>query len=328
MIREIAKGLALGAAMLCGPAALAQSPWPEGRTIKIVVPFAAGGATDVIARIMGEKLSRMWTTPAAAASVVIENKGGAGGNIGTEQVARAEPNGDTILIVSVGLATNPYLYKKLSYDPAADFAPVSLVALVPNMLITGNDKPYKTVAELVAWGKANPGKLTYASSGVGTSIHLSGELFKKLSGVDMTHVPYRGSAPAVQDVMAGRVDVMFDNITSSLQQVRGGTLRGVAITTAKRSSFAPELPPVNDVVPGFDVSSWFAFFVPAKTPRAIVDRLARDTKTALEDAGVKEKFAALAAEAVGSTPEELGAFVKVENDRWGKLIRDAGISAE
>ncbi len=333
MIRQIAIALALATTMLPGAPASAQGPaaptnWPEGRTIKIVVPFAPGGATDVIARIMGEKLSRIWTTPSVSTSVIIENKGGAGGNIGTEQVARAEPNGDTILLVSVGLATNPYLYKKLSYDPAADFAPVSLVALVPNMLITGNEKPFKTVAELVAWGKANPGALTYASSGVGTSIHLSGELFKKLTGVDMTHVPYRGSAPAVQDVMAGRVDVMFDNITSSLQQVRGGTLRGLAITTGKRSSFAPELPPVNDAVPGFDVSSWFAFFVPARTPRPIIDRLARDTKTALADAGVQEKFAALAAESVGSTPEELGAFLNAENERWSKLIRDAGIRAE
>jgi tripartite-type tricarboxylate transporter receptor subunit TctC len=200
--------------------------------------------------------------------------------------------------------------------------------MVPNMLIAGKHLPVNNVAELVAYGKANPGKLTFASSGVGTSIHLSGELFKKLTGVQMTHVPYRGSSPAIQDIMGGRVDIMFDNITSSLQQVRGGTLKGLAITTAKRSPFAPELPPVNDAVQGFDVSSWFALFAPAKTPAAMIEKMAADTKIALADAGVKSKLDALAAESVGSTPKELGDFVARESDIWGKLIREQKIAAE
>ena len=320
--RTVVTGLA-GLALPVTTRARAQTGWPQGRTIKVVVPFAAGGATDIIARIVSDKLSQMWN-----ASVVVENKGGAGGNIGTEQVARAEPNGDTLLLVSVGLATNPYLYPKLSWDPVADFAPVSLVAMVPNMLIAGHHLPVKSVAELMAYGKANPGKLTFASSGVGTSIHLSGELFKKMAGIDMTHVPYRGSAPAIQDIMGGRVDIMFDNITSSLAQVRGGTLKGLAITTAKRSPFAPDLPPVADALPGFDVSSWFAFFAPKKVPQPIVDRMAADTRLALADAGVKSKLDALAAEAVGSTPAELGAFLAKESDTWGKLIKGAAIVAE
>ena len=319
--RSFSAGLA---ASLTLPAmARAQSAWPQGRNIKIVVPFAAGGATDIIARIMADKLGQMWNC-----SIVVDNKGGAGGNIGTEAAARAEPNGETFLLVSVGLATNPYLYPKLGYDPVGDFAPVSLVAMVPNMLIAGKHLPVTSTAELIAYGKANPGKLTYASSGVGTSIHLSGELFKKLTGVELTHVPYRGSAPAIQDIMGGRVDVMFDNITSSLAQVRGGTLNGLAITTAKRSPFAPELPPVADAVPGYDVSSWFAFFAPKKTPPEMVARMAADTKVALTDPLVKSRLDALAAEAVGSTPAELAAFLAKESETWGKLIKDQGIRAE
>ena len=319
--RSFSAGLAASLAL---PAmARAQGAWPQGRNIKIVVPFAAGGATDIIARIMADKLGQMWNC-----SIVVDNKGGAGGNIGTEAAARAEPNGETFLLVSVGLATNPYLYPKLGYDPVGDFAPVSLVAMVPNMLIAGKHLPVTSTAELIAYGKANPGKLTYASSGVGTSIHLSGELFKKLTGVELTHVPYRGSAPAIQDIMGGRVDVMFDNITSSLAQVRGGTLNGLAITTAKHSPFAPELPPVADAVPGYDVSSWFAFFAPKKTPPDMVARMAADTKVALTDPLVKSRLDALAAESVGSTPAELAAFLAKESETWGKLIRDQGIRAE
>ena len=309
--------------VLATGAAHAQPAWPQGRTIRIIVPFAAGGATDVIARIMGDKLSRLWS-----ASIVIENRGGAGGNIGTDMAARAAPDGDTMLMVSVGMATNIYLYKKLSYDPVADFAPVSLVARVPNMLIAGADRPYRSVPELIAWGRANPGKLSFASSGVGTSIHLSGELFKKLTGVDMAHVPYRGSAPALQDILGGRVDLMFDNITASLPQARAGLVQALGVTTAQRSVSAPELPPIADTVPGFDVSSWFAFFAPAKTPPAIVERMSRDVRAALADPAVREKFAALAAEPVGSTPKELEDFFARERDTWGKLIREAGLSAE
>ena len=298
--RSFSAGLAAGLAL---PAlARAQSGWPQGRNIRLIVPFAAGGATDIIARIIADKLGQMWNC-----SIIVDNKGGAGGNIGTEVAARAEPNGETFLLVSVGLATNPYLYPKLGYDPVGDLAPVSLVAMVPNMLVAGKHLPVNNVAELIAYGRANPGKLTYASSGVGTSIHLSGELFKKLTGVEMTHVPYRGSAPAIQDIMGGRVDVMFDNITSSL---------------------APELPPIADAVPGYDVSSWFALFAPRKTPQEMVTRMGADTKIALTDPVVKSRLDALAAEAVGSTPAELAAFLAKESETWGKLIKEQGIRAE
>ncbi len=315
--------VALALALLAPQVAFAQNGWPAGHTIKIIVPFPPGGATDVIARIMADKLARMWN-----ASVIVENKAGAGGNIGNEQVARAEPNGDTILMTSPGVATNPFLYDKINYDPLADFTHVSLVALVPNILVMAPDKPFKSVSDIIVAAKAAPGKLTYASSGVGTTIHLTGELFKRVTGADILHVPYRGSSPALTDLMAGRTDFMFDNISSSLPQVRGGALKALAVTTLKRSPFAPDLPLVADTLPGFNVSSWFGFSLPVKTPNAIVAKLAADTKVAVSDADVKAKLESLAAEPIGSTTAEFTAFVKSETDVWGKVIREGKIRAE
>lgn len=313
----------LGASVLMPQSGMAQAAWPQGRTIKLVVPFAPAGATDVLGRLIADKLGQSWGT-----NLVVENRPGAGSNIGTEAVAKAEPNGDTLLIVSVGLATNQYLYPKVNYDPVRDFAPITMVALVPNLLVVNNQLPVKDVAELVAYAKANPGKLTYASSGVGTSLHLAGELFQKLTGTKMVHVPYRGSSQAIQDLVGGRVDLMFDNITSALPQARAGSIRALAVTTAKRAPTAPEFPPIADTVPGFDVSSWFALFAPAKTPKAIIDKVQGDTKAALADPAVRAKMDALAAQPVGDTPAELGAFLQSEMKKWGDLIRTAGIKAE
>ena len=196
-----------------------QGAFPGSRTIKLVVPFPPAGATDIIARIWAEKIGALW-----GSNLVVENKPGAGGNIGTEQVARGEQDGTQLLIASVGMATNQFLYPKLNYDPVADFQPISLLALVPNLLVVGNHVPARNVADLIAFGKANPGKLTYGSSGVGTSVHLSGELFKKLTGVDMVHLPYRGTAQATQDLIGGRIDLIFDNITQAVGHVRGLSL--------------------------------------------------------------------------------------------------------
>jgi tripartite-type tricarboxylate transporter receptor subunit TctC len=315
--------VASAAAGIAAPCVLrAQSTWPTGRQIKIVVPFPPAGATDVLARLTAERFGEYW-----GARLVVENKPGAGGNIGTDQVAKSAPDGDNILIFSVGMATNPFLYQNMPYDPIRDFDPVSLIAMVPNILIAGKHTPYNTAKEFVDYAKANPGKVTYGSSGVGTSLHLSGELFNKLTGAKMQHVPYRGAAPAIQDLLAGQIDVVLDNITSALPQVRAGAVKGLAITTAMRSQFAPELTPLADVVPGFDVTSWFAFFVPKGTPRAIIDRIHADTKRALAEPLIKDRMAALAAESIGSTPEELGALLKSETDKWGKLIVEAGIRA-
>lgn len=314
---------ALAAAGLLSPQALrAQAAWPQGRNVKITIPFPPAGATDVLGRIMAERFGAFWGT-----RVVVENKPGAGGNIGAEQVARSAPDGDNILIFSVGMATNPHLYPNMTYDPIKDFDPVSLIAMVPNILIAGKHTPYNTIQEFVAFAKANPGKVTYGSSGIGTSLHLAGELFNKMTGARMQHVPYRGAALAIQDLLAGQIDVVLDNITSALPQAQSGAVKGLAITTAKRSVHAPDLPPIADVVPGFDVTSWFAFFVPKGTPRPIIDRIQGDVRRALAEPEVKTKMAALAAESVGSTPEELGALLKAETEKWGQLIREQGIKA-
>ncbi|MGL4636084.1 MAG: Bug family tripartite tricarboxylate transporter substrate binding protein [Beijerinckiaceae bacterium] len=313
---------AAGAAALAPKAASAQGAWPAGRQIKMIVPFPPAGATDVLGRLLSERFGEYW-----GARILVENKPGAGGNIGTDQAAKSAPDGDTILIVSVGMATNPYLYANLTYDPVKDFEPVALVAMVPNILIAGLHTPYNSVKEFVDFAKANPGKVTYGSSGVGTSVHLSGELFQKLVGTKMQHVPYRGTALAIQDMIAGQIDVIFDNITAALPQAQGGKVKALGITTAKRSPFAKDLAPVAETVPGFDVTSWFALFVPKGTPRAIIDRINADTKRALAEQTMKDRLAALGAEAVGSTPEELGQFLKSEGDKWGKLIQEVGIKA-
>ncbi len=315
---------ALGAGAIAAPgSAFAQAPWPQGRTIKLVVPFPPAGATDVLGRLVADKLGQSW-----GINFVVENRAGAGGNIGTDAVAKAEPNGDTLLIVSVGMATNQYLYPKLNYDPVKDLAPITMVALVPNLLVVNKDLPVKSVADLVAYAKANPGKLSYGSSGIGTSVHLSGEYFQKLTGTKMVHVPYRGTAQATQDLIGGRIDLIFDNITQALPHVRAGSIRGLGITTAKRSPAAPEFAPIAETVPGFDVSSWFALFAPAKTPQAIIDKIQADTKAGLADPALRAKMDQLAAEPVGGTPAELAAFLQGEMTKWGGLIKEIGIKVE
>jgi tripartite-type tricarboxylate transporter receptor subunit TctC len=314
-----AAGLALGG--LAAPA-LGQAPWPQGRTLRLVVPFPPAGATDNIARIVANRLGEMWGVP-----IVVDNRAGAGGNIGNEAVARAEPDGTTILMGSPGLATNQYLYRQLSYDPIGDFAPVTLIALVPNLLVVGRHVPVATTAELIARARANPG-MTFATSGIGTSVHLSGELFRRLANVDITAVHYRGSAPATQDIIGGRVDMIFDNISQILPHVRAGSVKALGITTPRRSAFAPDIPPVADTVPGFDTTSWFGFLFPARTPAEIVAKLQADTKTALDSAAVRERLAVLGAEVVGSTPEEFAAHIRRESETWGRIIREASIRAE
>lgn len=313
----------LGASLALSSAGLAQAPWPQGRTLRLVVPFPPAGATDILGRLMAEKLGQAWGT-----NIVVENRPGAGGNIGTDVVAKADPTGDTLLIVSVGMATNQYLYAKLNYDPAKDLTPVTMVALVPNLLVVSNNLPVKSVAELVAYAKANPGKLTYGSSGVGTSVHLSGELFQKLTGTKMVHVPYRGTAQATQDLIGGRIDLIFDNITQALPHARAGSVRGLGITTAQRSPSAPEFEPIADTVPGFDVSSWFALFVRAGTPQAVIDKINADAKAALTDPTVRSRMDGLAAEPLGNSPAELGAFLQTEMKKWGDLIKEVGVKVE
>ncbi len=315
----------LAAASALAPAlstrASAQSGWPN-RYVRLVVPFPPGGGTDAIARVVSVKLSEMW-----GQQMVVENRGGGATNIGTEAVARAEPDGYTILLQSLPLAVNQFLFPSIPYDPVADLAPVSLLCDYPNIMVVPNNSPAHSVTDFIAHAKANRGKISFASSGHGTSVHLSGELFKRMAGIEMLHVPYRGAGPAFNDLIPGRVDVMFNNIGAVLPLIQGGKLRGLAVTSAKRTPAAPDLPPIAEVgVPGFDVSSWYAFFAPARTPPDIIRKLHADTVTALNDHATKQKLEGLGVVVRGSTPNELAAFLKAEMGKWGPVIKEAGIT--
>lgn len=303
-------------------AAQATSPqaWPN-RFVKLVVPFTPGGGIDGIGRIVGARLSEMW-----GQQVVVENKPGAGGNIASEFVARSAPDGYTMYITAAGLAVNRYLFQAINYDPVADFAPVTLICLFPNLLVVPNSSPLRSVADLLAEARKNPGKVTFASPGHGSSPHMSGELFKYMAKVDLTHVPYRGASPAYTDVIAGRVDCTFAVMASGLPLVQGGQLRALGVTTGARVAAAPDIPTIAEAgVPGYDTSSWFAFFVPAKTPDDIVRKMHADTVAVLREPPIKAKLDQLGVVIVGSTPNELGAHLRAEMDKWGPVIKAANI---
>ena len=316
--------VALSAATLAHPlmtGGVRAQTWPN-RFVRLVVPFAPGGANEAFARNLAARLSELW-----GQQVVIENKPGAGGNIGAEAAARSEPDGSTMLIGSFPHAVARFLYPALGYDLIADFAPVTLIGLTPNIMVVPNASPARSVGEFIAHAKANRGKITFASSGAGTSIHLSGELFKRMAGIEMTHVPYRGGAPALADLIPGRVDLMFNVMSSVLPQVRAGQMRGLAVTTAQRVPAAAEFPTLGEAgLPGFEVAGWFGFFVPARTPPEIVAKIHRDTVTALADPGLRGRLEDLGIVVTGSTPAELAAFLKAEIDKWGPVIKEAGIS--
>ena len=314
----------LAAAAIAAPsvraARAAGVDWPA-KAVRIVVPFSPGGSTDITARLVGNRLQEVW-----GQSVVIENKPGAGGNIAADMVAHSDADGYTIFIVGPGQATNKFLYPSLSYDPVGDFAPVTLLITQPNMMCVPNSKPARSVAEFIAYCNENRGKVTYASSGNGTTLHLSGELFKRLARVEMTHIPYRGGALAINDLIPGRVDVTFDNMPSIISHVRSNTVRALAVTTKERVPLVPEIPTIAESgVPGFDVSSWFGFFMPAKTPPEVIAKLNADSNAALAHPSVNSRFAELGATPKGSTPAELAAFLQAEIEKWGPVIRDAQI---
>jgi tripartite-type tricarboxylate transporter receptor subunit TctC len=296
--------------------------WPA-KPVRVVVPFTPGGSTDITARLVSNRLQEVW-----GQSVVVENKPGAGGNIAAEMVAHSDADGYTILISGPGMATNQFLYPQLNYDPVGDFAPVTMLITQPNLMTVPNSSPAKSVREFIAYCNENRGKVTYASSGNGTTLHLSGELFKRLAKVEMTHIPYRGGAPAINDLIPGRVDVIFDNMPSILSHVRSGSLRGLAVTTRERVAVVPEIPTIAETVPGFDVFSWFGFFVPARTPPDLIARINADTNAALVYPSVKSRFEDLGANPKGSTPAELAAFLQSEITKWGPVIREAQIKLD
>jgi len=314
------------AAAIAAPAILPSralgADWPA-KPVRIVVPFTPGGSTDITARLVGNRLQEIW-----GQTVVIENKGGAGGNIAADAVAHSDADGYTIFISGPGMATNRFLYPSLSYDPVGDFAPVTMLITQPNMMCVPNTSPAKSVKEFIDFCNTNKGKVTFASSGTGTTLHLSGELFKRLAKVEMTHIPYRGGAPAINDLIPGRVDVVFDNMPSIISHVRSGSVRGIAVTTEERVAVVPDVPTIGETVPGFDVVSWFAFFVPAKTPAEIIAKINADTNAALIYPAVKSRFEDLGAVPKGSTTAELAAFLQSETDKWGPVIRDAQIKLE
>jgi tripartite-type tricarboxylate transporter receptor subunit TctC len=314
--------IALGTAALTAPAFVraARAENFPSRFVRLVVPFPPGGAVDNAARIIAGRLSEMW-----GQQMVVENRPGAGGNVAAAAVLGADADGYMVYIASIGHAISQFVTPSLSYDPVNDFAPVTLMCVYPNIMAVPNSSPSKSVPEFIARAKAAPGKVTYCSSGIGTSLHLAGELFKKMAGVDITHIPYRGAGPALNDLIPGRVDAIFANFPSTLPYVQQGQLRGLAVTTAKRQPEVPDLPSIAEFVPGYDVSSWFALFVAAKTPRDIVTKLHADSIAALNTPAVKARYAQLGATVVGSTPAELGVFLQAEIDRWGPVIKAAGI---
>ncbi|MBB2752218.1 UNVERIFIED_ORG: tripartite-type tricarboxylate transporter receptor subunit TctC [Rhizobium aethiopicum] len=320
-------GLALGFGVLAAfatGASAAAADFPD-HAITMVVPFAAGGSTDVVARIVAQKMSED-----LGQQVIVQNVAGAGGNLGAGNVARAEPDGYTILMGTVAThALNPLILKSTPYDPEKDFAPVSLLVVVPNVLVVNPELPAKTVQELIALLKAEPDKYSYASSGNGTPLHLSGELFKSMAGVSMQHIPYKGAGPALNDVIGNQVPIMFDNLPSSSSHIKAGTLRALAVTTAARAPSFPDVPTVAESgIPGYETYTWNALFAPAKTPNEVVMRLNASANKALKDPAVAERMKEFSATIVGSTPDELAAHVKAELAKWGPVVKGANIQME
>jgi len=303
----------------------AQTPAYPAKPVRLVVPFPPGGATDIIARAVAQKLGETW-----GQSIVVDTRPGAGGNIGTELVAKAAPDGYTLEMGTVGThAINASVYTKIPFDNIKDFAPIILVAGVPNVLEVNPSLPINSVQELIAYAKANPGKLNFASSGNGTSIHLSGELFKVMAGVQMTHVPYKGSAPALQDLIGGNVQLMFDNLPPSLPQIKSGKLRALAVTSATRAPALPDVPTIAESgLPGFEASSWFGLVAPAGTPPAIIARINAEVATWLASPEGKEKLAAIGANAAGGSPEDFARHIQAETAKWAKVVKESGAKVD
>ena len=313
--------LAIAAAIALAVPGLASGQAYPAKPIHFIVPYPAGGPLDTVARLLGQKVSESVRQP-----VIVENKPGAGGNIGADLVAKSPPDGYTILMGAVAThAINPTLYAHIPYDPVKDFAPVTQVASTPNVLVVNPSLPVASVKEFIAYAKAHPDALNFGSGSTGSAGHLAGELFKAMAGVQMVHVPYKGAGPAMQDLIGGRIQLMFDNLASSLAQMRAGRVKALAVTTAKRSSLAPELPTIAESgLPGFDISTWFGVFAPGGTPRDVVERLHAEFVKALADPAVRETMLKLGAEPVGNTPAEFAAYIQSEARKYAEVIKASG----
>jgi len=315
-------GLLTFLALAIAPLAHAQDDYPN-RTVRIIVPFAPGGSTDVVARILADKLGTELKQ-----SFVVENRSGAGGNIGADAVAKASPDGYTLLMGTTGvLAINKYLYKEMSFDPERDLVPVSYTSLITNILVVNPQVPAKTVSELVALARAKPGSLTFASSGAGSSTHLSAELFKSMAGVDILHVPYKGSSQAITDLMGGQVTMLFDNAPSSIPFVEQGKLLALAVTSTKRLPNLPDVPTLDEAgVKGYESLSWSGIMAPAGTPKRVIDKLNAAIEKILRDPDVKQRFASLGVEPVGGPPEAFSRHIRAESEKWARVVKTANIT--
>jgi tripartite-type tricarboxylate transporter receptor subunit TctC len=315
--------LAIGLSALIWPAGGAAALDYPTRPIRFVVGYPAGGSTDIVARLIGQRLSER-----LGQQLVIENKPGAGNNIGTETVVRAEPDGYTVLLVNPANYINTSLYTNLKFNFVKDIAPVASFLRVPNVMTVASEVPAKTVAEFIAYVKANPGKVNLASSGNGTSVHLSGELFMAMSGAKMEHVPYRGAAPAITDMLGNRVQVIFDNMPSIIGHIRGGALRALAVTTATRSPQLPDVPTVAETVPGYEASALFGMGAPKNTPPEIIAKLNKEINATLAEPEVKARLIELGGEPLIGTPEAFGAMIAAETEKWEKVVKFSGAKVE
>jgi len=314
--------LVAAAALIALPSSAVYAQSYPTKPIKLVVTFPTGGAPDILSRIFSEKAQ-------LGQQVLVDNKPGAGGNIGADFVSKSAPDGHTLVMGTVGThSINGALYEKMPYDMVKGFAPIALVASAPNLLVVNNDLPVKSVADLIAYLKANPNKLSFGSPGIGSSVHVSGELFKSMTGTSMTHVPYKGRQFAIPDLVGGSIQLMFDNMPSALPMAREGKIRAIAQTTAKRSAAAADVPTIAETIPGFEATTWFAMFAPAGTPRPVVDRLHAEVVRVFQLPEVQEKLKTLGLEPILSTPDELARYQASEIVKWAKVVKESGAKAE
>jgi tripartite-type tricarboxylate transporter receptor subunit TctC len=315
--------LAACAAVLPAVSRMASAQGYPTRPVRIVAGVVAGSTTDILARILSQ-----WLSDRLGQQFIVENRPGAGGNVGVEVVVRSPPDGSTLLLVAPNSAISATLYEKLNFNFMRDIAPIIGIIRTPNVLEVNPSVPVKTVPEFIAYAKANPRKLSFASPGIGTTPHVAGELFKMVAGVDMVHVPYRGGAPAITDLIGGQVQVMFDNTGSSIEHIRAGKVRALAVTTATRADALPDLPTVGDFLTGFEASAWFGVGAPKNTPRETIDRLNKEINAALTDPKIKAQLAELGGMALGGPPANFGKLIADETEKWGKVIKFAGIKPE
>ena len=320
MIKGRLASFVAAAAMSVAPFAAHAQAWPA-KSVKIVVPFVAGGTTDVVARLLGQKLTEAW-----GQSVVVENRAGAGGNIGADAVAKAAPDGYTLLMTSGSIVTaNQHLYKVLPFDPARDFAPITEVATGPQVVAVSAGVPVQSLRDLIAYAKANPGKLNFGSAGVGTQTHLAGENFFYAAGIEATHVPYKGEASVINDLMGGQIQMATPNLGAAISYIQAGKLRALAVTSPERIPQLPDVPAVAEVLPGFENAGWFGLMAPTGTPQEVVDRVYRDSARILASEEFRAKLAQQGMRPVGNTPAEFAAMIRAESARWAKVIRDRGL---